>query len=323
MDSLQRISSFLTEAKWIEQIETVYFLAAGEYNENYVVVDGEGKRFVLRINHGSQLGLSNQIEYEFTVLKALESSGVTPHVFYYDLQPEKIDGGVLLMEHLPGSPLNYQHDRDIAAGIFARIHSLPVSNKLIVQRNPILDIARECYELLTRFKDHPLQEEQSKLLKYHTYIMRLGENSSHLFKNETMCIVNTEVNSHNFLIEGGKGYLVDWEKAVASYRYQDLGHFLAATTTRWKSDYTFSESEKMQFLKSYSQMALSDVPFSELVEKTMLLDMTILLRGLSWCHMAYYEYTATERPLKNRDTFRIIDEYMKGIDWFLKGVDYQ
>ncbi|GEM_PF-2610208 len=79
----------------------------------------------------------------------------------------------------------------------------------------------------------------------------------------------------------------------------------------------------MQFPKSYAQMALLGVSFSELIEMTILPGKTILLRGLSLCHMDLYEYIATEKPLKSRDSFLTIDEKMKGINLHLKGDNYQ
>ena len=171
--------------------------------------------------------------------------------------------------------------------------------------------------MITRYSDHPLQKEKRILLDYYDQIIRLGEEKADFFKNESMCIVNTEVNSHNFLISETSGFLVDWEKAVNSYRYQDLGHFLVPTTTLWKTDYVYSNEEKHSFLKHYYDSLSLDLSLEELIEKTRLLERTILLRGLSWCYMAYYEYTETERSLTSNSTFEKIKYYLDQIDWFL------
>jgi hypothetical protein len=163
MDKLSSIKTFLSHSGWISGDVTVVFLAAGEYNENFLVTERTGEKTVFRINHGSQLGLPHQIEYEFFVLKALESSGVTPKPMFYDSTPEGIDGGVLLMEFLPGLPLHYEKDAPVAADIFSKIHQIPVSSRLVVQENPILDIAKESYSLINRFSDHPLKTEKTRL----------------------------------------------------------------------------------------------------------------------------------------------------------------
>ena len=73
----------------------------------------------------------------------------------------------------------------------------------------------------------------------------------------------------------------------------------------------------MAFLNRYQKGLTTPIPLEELRSGTKLLERTILLRGLSWCFMAYYEYTAIDRALKNMDTFHKIKDYLEKIDWFL------
>ena len=54
---------------------TVSPLAQGEHNANFLLEDGGGRRFVLRLNYSSQMGLENQIGYEFSALEALAATG--------------------------------------------------------------------------------------------------------------------------------------------------------------------------------------------------------------------------------------------------------
>lgn len=316
-DNIINIPQYLKKNGWIKKPEKIQFLAQGEYNENYLVTEEDGTKHVFRINHGSQLGMDDQIGYEFKVLKAIEPSGVTPRPEYYDSTPADFNGGVLLMEFLPGVHLNYKKDLKIAAEIFSKIHDLSPSWDLITQLNPILDIGNESKALIERFPDHPLKKERDQLLSYHNQILQLGKQHDDLFKNRPLNMVNTEVNSSNFLIQDQKGYLVDWEKAVVSSRYQDLGHFLVPTTTLWKTDTIYTEEEKLTFLRHYQQGLSTKIPMEELQQGSRLLEKTILLRGLSWCFMAYYEYTSIDRALKNMDTFQKIKDYLQKIDWFL------
>lgn len=54
-------------------------LGHGEHNANYWFAHPEtGKKYVLRINHVSQLGLESQIVYEYNALRILEPSGRAP-----------------------------------------------------------------------------------------------------------------------------------------------------------------------------------------------------------------------------------------------------
>jgi aminoglycoside phosphotransferase (APT) family kinase protein len=317
---LKHIKAFLRTSGWIEHDFSVSFLAAGEYNANYLV-ENKKNRYVLRINHGSQLGLGhNQIAYEYKVLEALAVSGVTPRPIACHAHPEPLGGGAMLMTFLPGGPLDYRRELNRAAHIFARVHAVSVPTGLIVQADPVMDIARESEGLLNRFADHPLEKERDEIQAYGDSVLELADRTRTLFAGEDLCIVNTEVNSGNFLVGEGGAYLVDWEKAVVSYRYQDLGHFMVPTTTLWKSDTLLAPEEKERFLATYRQAACPEVEMDEVILKTRVLEKTILLRALSWCHMAWYEYTQTDRPLQNPDTFAKIRQYLANIPWILKSV---
>ena len=142
-DNLERIRAFLATSGWIESPFSISFLAAGEYNANYLVKN-DAALFVLRINHGSQLGLGHrQIAYEYQVLQALAATGVTPCPIACHPHPEPLGGGALLMTYLPGKALDYRQDLDRAAEIFARVHTAAVPDGLVVQADPVMDIARE------------------------------------------------------------------------------------------------------------------------------------------------------------------------------------
>jgi aminoglycoside phosphotransferase (APT) family kinase protein len=319
-EKLRHINTFLADAGWIVPPFSVAFLAAGEYNANFLIT-AEKKRYVLRINHGSQLGLGReQIAYEYKVLEALRATGVTPRPIACHPDPEPLGGGALLMSYLPGSALDYRRDLERAAHIFARVHSVPVPAGLVVQADPVRDIARESEGLVNRFPDHPLEKERNEILAYHDAVLDLAERTRSLFGDENLCLVNTEVNSGNFLVGEWGAYLVDWEKAVESYRYQDLGHFMVPTTTLWKSETVLSPEEKKRFLAAYRREACPDMEMDAMILKTRVMEKTILLRALSWCYMAWYEYTRTERPLQNADTFAKISRFLADIPCILKSV---
>ncbi|WP_462325011.1 aminoglycoside phosphotransferase family protein [Desulfoplanes sp.] len=316
---IKRIQTYLEKSGWVEHPERISFLAAGEYNENYLIEAGDG-RYVFRINHGSQLGLSDQIGYEFKVLSALAESGVTPRPFAVDSGPNVFGSGVLLMEYVPGVPLDYRTDLGKAAAIFARIHSQPAVSGLIRQEDPIAAIAEESLGLIHRYPDHPRTGARERILQYHEEILQLVDRNRGIFDNEDLCIVNTEVNSGNFCMGRDRSYLVDWEKAVVSYRYQDLGHFLVPTTTLWKTDHICTVDERYAFLTSY-QAACSHAPaMDELVFKTGLLMRTIALRATSWCFMAWYEYTRQDRGLSHGDTFERITSFLDNLEWIFDSV---
>ena len=315
----QSIRSFLLDSAWLERVESVEFLAAGEYNENYLVHTG-GDAFVFRINRGSQLDLEDQITYEYNVLEAVKPSGCTP-VPYRCHPSDDTFPGALLMGFIPGRSFSYSPDDRKAAVTLARIHALPVGSAaepLIRQPDAVASIVEESIGLLEKQPEHPLRDVKRRLLSY-SYTLQSHEG---IFlkrvSDEVQCIVNTELNSGNFIVRDEDAFLVDWEKAVISNRYQDLGHYLVPTTTLWKSDYRYDTDSRRSFLRIY--LAQSDVPvdLDELCERTAIMERVILLRALSWCYMAYYEYTKTDRPLSNDDTFSRIRWYLEEIEWFLR-----
>ena len=107
-----------------EVTERYEMLAQGEYNRNYVFTHpATGKKLVLRVNCGSQMHLRHQIEYEFHALKLLESSERTPKPLYVDGSLEYLDHGIMVMEFLPGTTLNYHKGLGGAAECLADIHS--------------------------------------------------------------------------------------------------------------------------------------------------------------------------------------------------------
>ena len=320
-DRREAVFAFVRQAGWadVSSPAAIAFLAAGDYNENWLVRARQGD-LVLRINHGSQLGLgARQIVYEFDVLQALAKSGVTPRPHAVESAPHDLPGGVLLMEYLPGRAFDYSRDSDLAARVFARVHAAAPNPGLVRQPDPVAAIASESISLIERYPDHPLREKRTALLGLHARVLRLAEDASELFARDAQVLVNTEVNSGNFIVgEGerqGRAWLVDWEKAVLSTRCQDLGHFLVRTTTRWKADYTFGPAERRGFLKTYLAESGLEESLEELDAKVAVMERTILLRALAWCYMAWHEYTRPDsRALRNPATFARIEEYLADLD---------
>ena len=317
MDKEKKIIEYLNDRGWIEKSVECVFLAAGEYNENYLVKTDDNC-FVFRINHGTQLGLENQIEYEFKVLKAIQGSGVTPTPYFYSQDGGDLGNGVLLMQFLNGRSLDYRKDLLKAARIFARIHSSPPSNELILQQNPLQDICKESYGLLTRYSPAYYKKVYTMLVTYYETLMIEDHGAGRLFEDEADCIVNTEVNSGNFIINDDKGYLVDWEKAVVSCRYQDLAHFLLPTTTLWKTDVRLQHDQREIFLTQYVNNLEYNMSLSVVKERTMLLERIIILRALSWCFMAYHEYKDNRKALTDERTLTTITSYLNEAECFLK-----
>lgn len=290
-------------------------LGQGEYNQNFLFWHPlTGQKLVLRVNTGSQMHLADQIEYEFFALQELETSGRTPRPLFCDGTKSKQAQGILVMEWLPGRPLNYQTDMAAAAEILADIHSVPVrpDTKLLRPANPLLSIYGECLEMAAQYF-HWEQADGTVCGLLESMIRegaRLTENEA---GDAPRCIVNTELNSGNFLINrpGQVSYLIDWEKPILSEPAQDLAHFLAPTTTLWKTETALTAEEIHDFADSYCKAARERIDTKDAMARLPLFFAMTCLRGVTWCAMARVEYERPDRPLKNGDTFRKICRYLQ------------
>ena len=283
-------------------------LGQGEYNLNYVFCHPvTGKKLVLRLNKGSQMHLSDQIGYEFSALQDLAPSGRTPKPLLCDRERN-----LLVMEWLPGRALDYHTDMQTAAAILGDIHSTPVPEKcrLLRPEAPARAIYEECLQMVRHYYDWDEADAQVVAL-LQTLVEEIGRLPLDAPSGAPVCMVNTELNSGNFLINPeAVSYLVDWEKPLLSEPAQDLGHFLAPTTTFWKTDVILTPAQVRSFVADYVAAVGDRMDCSTLSSRLPLFFTVTCLRGVTWCAMAYREYCQPGRELRNEDTFRKLQAYL-------------
>lgn len=298
-------------------------LAQGEYNINYTFCHPEtGKQLVLRVNTGSQMHLQDQIGYEYQALKLLEDSGRTPAPFYVDGSKEYLDYGVMVMEFLEGRALDYHTDLRQAAECLADIHSVPIEGeKLICPKNPLQTILDECNEMIQVYYRSELGETGKK--RQIERLLLAGQRKLDAVKGYDgyRCCINTELNSGNFLIngEGKPNFLVDWEKPLYGDPVQDLGHFLAPTTTFWKTDVILTKAEAAEFVKEYKRAVDGRFDVDGIEERLNLFIPITCLRGITWCAMAWVQYQEPGRLIRNEETFRKMEAYLE--EGFLREIE--
>lgn len=284
-------------------------LGQGEYNLNYTFLHPVTKqKLVLRINTGSQMHLEDQIGYEFSALQGLVPSGRTPKPLFCDSSR-----GLLVMEWLPGTALNYDTDLEIAAHILADIHCTPVpsDSKLLAPAHPARAIYQECLEMVAHYLSWEEADPSVKAL-LETLVAEIGRLPLDEPSDAPRCCVNTELNSGNFLIcRQGKSSLVDWEKPLLSEPAQDLGHFLAPTTTFWKTDTILTPEQVKAFTAMYIQAINGRMDCSSLSRRLPLFFTVTCLRGVTWCAMALREYCQPGRALTNADTLKKLRAYLE------------
>jgi aminoglycoside phosphotransferase (APT) family kinase protein len=320
---LPRVVDYLAQAQLFDvpgwRADTplsVKTLAQGEYNINYLVQRGEGA-WVFRVNIGTQIDRADQILYEFRALRLLRASGVTPRPYFVDDSRKRLEHGVLLMDYLPGEQLDYRRDLQAAARLFARIHSHPVEaeeNHLIHERRPLSMTYEESSRLLRVYLESELADPGLRgfLQEVLHWAGEARHEEAYFLSDPWPCIINTEVNSGNFIVDRDRGtlHLVDWEKPLWGDPSQDISHFRVPTTTLWKTDYRMSQSDRRAFLDAY-RAAVRDPHLRDTVEERVRLrDPFNCLRGIAWSAMAWVEYQTGEHALQNVDTFLKVGEYL-------------
>ncbi len=309
-----------------DNVEEKYeMLAAGEYNVNLSFIHPiSGEKLVLRINRGSQMHLDNQIEYEANTLKLLQNSGRTPKLYYVDGSEKYLDKGILIMEYLPGVALDYTKDLIKAADILVDIHrqALPEDNGLIEAGAGFNFVLDECEEMFrhyaeSKYADKNIENRIRHLIDLGWGMSKSGEVS---FERIYRCLINTELNSTNFLInEAGKNYLIDWEKAVLGFPAQDIGHFLAPTSTFWKTDIILTKAEIEGFIENYINKASRYFDTKGIKETSLAFIKINCLRGLSLCAMAYVQYKEADKEIMNESTRIKLGQYLE--DGFIRRIE--
>jgi len=290
-------------------------LARGEYNINYTFDHPDsGDKFVFRVNTASQMKLKNQIEYEYKALKALERTQRTPKAYYLDDAKDMLPFGVLVMQYLQGRALDYNVDMAKAASIFADIHKCSIENAefLVKPSNPLGAMLDECKTMAEVYINSSTADKEVKNIISRLIHIIESKLSKAEGRDKKLCIINTEVNSGNFIINDDmeKCCLIDWEKSILGEAAQDLAHFLAPTTTFWKTDIILTNEQQSEFLKKYAEKTGEADRFNELLDKVQLYLPFNCLRGITWCSMAWVQYSSKDKLIKNDDTFKKIKDYL-------------
>ncbi|ANK61988.1 phosphotransferase [Loigolactobacillus backii] len=313
---IEKIGRYLSQEQIMAQldlapIKEISFLAQGEYNRNFLITDTTSNKIVFRMNYGSQINVKQQARYEYHALQILYKSQHTPEPLYLDDTKRFFQHDILIETFLPGEPLVYHRDLHRAAEIFAAIHNLQLKPAAYAQLKSETKICsarlNEANQLLKAVRDSSkINSEQSDLL-FALKDWCTQHNADEHFLDQPMCLVNTEVNSNNFLITADYGWLIDWEKPVISNAVQDLTQFIAETTTLWRTSERLTTEQTRLFLTTYAKLTGQR---RQLLETNINLYMPfLLLRALSWCGMLVATYA--DKPIQNVEILKRCQSFLQ------------
>ena len=308
------------------QSEEYFLLARGEYNINFVFTHPVTReKMVLRVNTESQMHLDDQIGYEAGALRILEKTGRTPELRFLDDSGKHVERGALVMSFIEGEHLCYGNMSDMtgAAECLADIHSLhvPAEHGLMIPEDPLKAILDECESMFDLYWSSPMGDDAVKSRIRDLLVegwKRVGRSGSY---GGYRCCVNTELNNTNFIVDRAvhRVSLVDWEKPLYSDPAQDLGHFLAPTTTFWKTDVIFDDDTIGRFFGDYAAAVHDRFDMSGLRERTREYIVITCLRGMTWCAMAWIQYRDAGKAIMNESTRVKLDAYLS--DSFISRIE--
>ena len=292
-------------------------LAQGEHNSNFWFAHPEtGERFVLRVNYVSQMNLPRQAEYEFNVLKGLESSGCTPRALFVDESRTIVDRALLVTTFCDGEGLDYLKLRDVtrAARLLADVHavSVPPESGIIKPDDPLHAQYLECAGMFERYRTFAGADP---------FVLSIVEDMLSRARRslDTPCpasdcrhILNTEAIAAHFRFTGSDdaGSFLDWEKAVVGEVAQDVAYFLSPTTTIWDTRFIFDDAERETFVREYWRAVDGRFGVGAFEERFGAYVMMNCLRGITWSAKAIVDYADPSVPIKNEKTRKKLAEYV-------------
>ncbi len=287
--------------------DAVRFLAAGEYTLNYRVTTAS-RDVVLRIVTGSQMGLEPgpQVRYEAHALEVLEETLQVPRLVGVEDAPTALPYPYLLIEFLPGRPLDYRRDLERAGSCVARVHraGVPAHHGLQDHRDSVRSIFDEVGWLIA---DAPGVSDEMRhcwndVEQLAGRVRSTPPAEFHAVADDA-AVINTDLNSHNFIINDERVWLIDWEKARIGPTVLDLAHFLLPTTTLWRDAGAarLSRADEDRFVDAYlAQRAIRDRAAYRRVLESM--KKLATLRAIAWCAWALAHSELGTRAIENEET---------------------
>ena len=246
-------------------------LGGGMTNRIYKV-DDVNESYVLRIfGQGTEL-LGINREREVACCKAAAAADVGPEVvaFLPELTPPPFEGfcGALLVRFLPGKLVDAEEVKDPSilrrfAETLKRCHATPVDDS--VATFSVFDTIRD-YVAKARAHNVALPAEWGDAL---VFLHRL---ENEIGSSEPPCLCHNDLLAGNFVDDGKRLRIIDWEYGGRGNRFFDLGNFAASLQ--------LTDEQETALLQAYFGEA-RPVPQRRLKEMRLASD----LREASWGYL--------------------------------------
>ena len=304
-------------------------LMQGEHNANFTFTHPETHaKHVLRVNYTSQLGLDDQIGYEYRALEFLAPSGRTPRARYCDSSKQLHGHGTLVMDYYEGGWLDFRQPQQLeeAARMLADVHAVSTADgcPLLRPDDPLRKQLDKCAGFFKAYRSSTFEEPQVS-----TMVERMFREAERALDcpfdpADSTHVLNTEAVAAHFLIPDGivGGHLVDWEMPIVGEVAQEIAYFLSPTTTIWDTDdsFIFPSATRDSFVETYWRQVGGRFAPGQFEQRFDAYVKTNCLVGITWSANAWVEYHDPNRPLKTERTFEKLKEYLS-VDFLEQAYD--
>lgn len=285
---LRALPPGVLEVQETEPVE-ILEMTPGAYNLNFHVRVNT-REFVFRINIEQQSGLSHQVEYEFMVLKLLESHAIGPKPYHFDNKRDYFDFGILIEEYLEGSHLSLERGEiDEVAELLARLHSLELRDvPLVVWRDPLVDTYALVRSDLAGYEARGTS--QRKIVRLSKDLLDRVEPLLARYRKmfDARSLNHTDVVCDNFVRTPDGLRLIDWEKPRVDDSSYDICCFLSEAAQLWCSRRVLAPTERDRFLQVYAK--LSGQRENDLREKVAIREPLVSLHWILWGAMRLCDF---------------------------------
>lgn len=216
---------------------TIEPLQGGITNRNYTVTDA-GRRTVVRL--GGDIPVHGIMRFnEHAASRAAAAAGISPPVLH-------AEPGILVIGHIDGrsfGPEDVRAERARCVALMARVHREVAAHL----RGPVLSF--NVFHILRDY-GHTLTEGQSRHLPALPRLLAIGEALEKGAGRIELVFGHNDLLAGNFIDDGQRLWLVDWDYAGFNTPLFDLGGL--------SSNNGFSPEDDTAMLEAYYQVSATD-----------------------------------------------------------------
>lgn len=192
---------------------------------------------LLRIPKQSQVGLSadQHLGHEAACFQAAAPSLVTPALHRVLPVSQSLPRGALVLDFVPGEPLQLPEQLTVMARSLGAIHRVPVNGALYTQlrlpEDPITSMVREVRSQASFLAKAGLPADTQQRLRVELdTAARVADRN----RRPAEALITFDAHPGNFLVDKqGSAWMVDLEKCRISHPGFDLAHATLYTSTTW------------------------------------------------------------------------------------------